>query len=108
MNEIVDEVIKAEQEAEKIVDQAREQVQEERNTLELELNERLKQAKEAAQKLMQETIARAKKEAQQEYSDIITKAEEENKVFLQENADKVDKIIENIVHLIITPEYNRE
>jgi vacuolar-type H+-ATPase subunit H len=108
MNEIVDEVLKAEQEAEKLVENAREQIQKKRNGLETELADRLKKARDAAQEMIQETITRAKEETQKEYSDIMMKAEAENREFLEKNASKVDKIIENIVHLIITPEYNRE
>ncbi|MBN2441951.1 MAG: hypothetical protein JXJ04_11410 [Spirochaetales bacterium] len=108
MNEIVDDVLKVEEEAEHIVREAREQAQKEKNALEIELTGKLKQAKEDAQNLIQEAISRAKEETNKEYKDIIEKAEEDNRKFLKENSKKVDEIVENIVNLIITPEYNRE
>ena len=108
MQEMMDEIIKAEAEAEKIVKQAGEQAHQLRDSVEKEISEALKKAKEDAQNLIHEKTEQTRRETEKEYKEAVHKAEKENREFLNRHAENVHHIIQAIVKLIITPEYDRE
>ena len=108
MQEIVDDVLKAEEQAEAVIQQAREKAQHLQNSVENTLSDKLKKAREDAQNRIRETVELSKARADKKYREVLEKAEEDNKEFLKENSDKVNRIIDDIVKLIITPEYKRE
>jgi vacuolar-type H+-ATPase subunit H len=108
MQEIVDEVLQAEQMAEQIVKSARQKSMEMKTASENELSERVKKAREDAQKFIQEAVIEAKEKAREDYENAVKKDEEKNLDFYKKNEEKVKLIIDEIIHLIITPEYSRE
>jgi len=106
--EIVDEVLKVEKNAEEIVNKAREEASLNKNNLEIELDEKIKTAKNEAQKYIQESVKKAKEEADKKYNQALCEAERKNQLFLKENENKLQTVTEDIVKFIITPEYLRE
>jgi vacuolar-type H+-ATPase subunit H len=50
----------------------------------------------------------ARGEAEKEFKQAVKKADDENREFLKKNSEKVDSIVQEIIKLIITPEYDRE
>jgi V/A-type H+-transporting ATPase subunit G/H len=108
MQEIVDEVLHAEQTAEQIVKDARQKSMEMKNAFENEMSEKVKAAKEDAQKYIQEAVKEAKENAEKTYETAVKEAEKKNLDFYSKNEEKIKLIIDEITRIIITPEYNRE
>ncbi|MBN1797452.1 MAG: hypothetical protein JW822_02675 [Spirochaetales bacterium] len=108
MQNVVDEVLKAEAEAEKIVAQAKDKAQTIKQQAESEINKHITQAREQAKELFQERIAEAKKKALQEYKRALAAAEAQSAKFWEQNQDKVNLVVEKIVDFVVTPEFERE
>ena len=107
MNDIVDEVLKAEKEAEAIVAKAQEEAARLKSNIEMEISQKIKIAKQEAQAIIQKTVADTREAVQENYATAIKAAEEKNRDFLTQNQGQIDQITKNIISLIMTPEYRR-
>ena len=108
MQKIIDEVLKAEQNAEKIIQEARGSATEMKNRIEIENNQRITSAREEEQKLLHEAVATAKKDAEESHRLAMKQIEEKNAGFMIKNKKYIDMTINKIVNLLITPEYKKE
>jgi vacuolar-type H+-ATPase subunit H len=108
MQQIVDQVLKAEEEAESILNAARAKAQELRSQAERELTEELNSARQEAQRLLQQGVAQAKQEAQKTRESALARTEEQNRDFFSKNSAKIDLAVERIMALLSTPEIGQE
>jgi vacuolar-type H+-ATPase subunit H len=108
MQEIVDEVIKTEEQATRIVGQAREKAAQIKNSVEMELNEGIKKAKEDAQNLLLEAMVVVRKEADAAYENAMKETEKTNRDFMTGNESKFENIIDKIIELTKSPDYDRD
>ena len=108
MQRIIDEVLKAEQNAEKIIQETRKSAADLKSRIENENNLRISNAHEDAQKRVRDAIAGAKEEAAEKYKLAIKQIEEKNVSFMKTNRKNMHTTVNEIVKLIITPEYERE
>jgi F0F1-type ATP synthase membrane subunit b/b' len=108
MQEIVDEVLKIEETATRIIQEAKEKATRIRNEAEIKASDEIKQAKEKAHTIILDAVAHAKEEADITYKKAITDIEEKNKNFLADNEHKFDHLTEKIIKQIIVPEFERE
>jgi len=108
MQDIVDEVLKAEAGAEKIVAQAKEKAHTIKQQIETEINERITQAREQAKELIQNKIAETKEKTLQEYNRALADAELQSAKFWEQNQDKVDVVVEKLADFLVIPEFERE
>jgi vacuolar-type H+-ATPase subunit H len=108
MQEIMDDIIKVEAEAEKILQEAREKAGKIKSAAEEKAHTTLGEAKEAAQKLIHDLTGKARTEAENEYEEVVSRAKKESARFLETNSERVETMVKDIVTLIITPEYSRE
>ncbi len=108
MQDVVDEVLKAEAGAEEIITKAREKAQSVRQEAEQEINRRIAEAREKARKIIQDKVSAAKEQAAAEYKEAIRNAERQSEEFWQHNMGKVTAVVEKLAAFIITPEFERE
>jgi vacuolar-type H+-ATPase subunit H len=108
MQNVVDEVLKVEAEAEKIVDLAKEKAHTIKQQIESEVNMHIAQAREQAKEIIQKKIAQAKKKALDEYNKALADAEAKSEEFWEKNQDKVDVVVDKLVDFLVTPEFERE
>jgi vacuolar-type H+-ATPase subunit H len=108
MQDVVDEVLKAEAEAEKIVAQAKDKVQTIKQQIEAEINKRIAQTREQAKEIIQERITETRQKALQEYNKALADAETKSEKFWEQNQDKVDVVVDKLVDFLVTPEFERE
>jgi vacuolar-type H+-ATPase subunit H len=107
MQEIVDEVLKTEESAAKVVQEAREEASRLKTESEAEISESIKNARMTAQRLILDEVAHARENAEAEYKKAIKKIEENNAVFLDENEKKLASIVDKIITILINPEYEK-
>ena len=108
MQEIVDKVLQAEQQAEKTVQEARAQGAEIRTQADQACEGKLQQAREQAQSLVQESLAEARARAARELQEARAEAEERNARFLDEHREAIAAASEAVVSLLVTPEHERK
>jgi vacuolar-type H+-ATPase subunit E/Vma4 len=108
MQEIVNEVLKTEEQAARIVQEAREKASIIKSSVESEINDILKKAKEKAQHIILEEITKARTDSELEYKNAIKEVEEKNKDFLMHNETKFDGIVGKIIQITSSPEFDRE
>jgi len=107
MQEIVDEVLKTEENASLVVQKAREEALRIKTTSEAEIGESIKNAKATAQKLILDEVAHAKAETDAEYKNAIKKIEEKNASFLVQNEKKIASIVDKIIAIVVNTEYEK-
>ena len=105
---VLDEIIKAEEDAEKIVQQAREKVSEIIANAESEYNKAISAAKEESHKKIQDSVTDAKQKAEIDLAKAIKEAEDKNSAFLEKSYEQADKVADSIVDMLVKPEYERE
>ncbi|MBN1696382.1 MAG: hypothetical protein JW881_02605 [Spirochaetales bacterium] len=108
MQEIVDEVLKAEEEAEAVVKDARQKAMEMKTNAENRVSDKMKKAKEDAQISIQNAVKTAKDQARAAHEKAIKEAEEANNEFYKKNEKKIRLVIDEVARLILIPEYDRD
>ncbi|HUV06783.1 MAG TPA: hypothetical protein VMX75_03570 [Spirochaetia bacterium] len=108
MEEIIDDILKAEQRAESTLEEARKKEADMRRALESEISSMLEEAHTRAQKIIEERVSLAKREAQEMYEEGVKKAEGQRKNLLEKNKGQLENVVEEIVGYIVTPEYRRK
>lgn len=108
MQDVVDEVLKAEAKAEKIITQAKEKAQIIKQQIEQEVSQRINDARLESQKLIQNKVSKAKEQASRKHQKAVELAEAESKEFWEQNLDNIDLVIEKIVQFILIPEFERD
>lgn len=108
MQQIIDEVLKAEKNADKIIQETRRSVTELKKRIESENSQKISMAQNEAQKLVQNSIAMAKIEAEEAYKLAMKQIEEKNADFMNTIEKNYDITIDTIMNLITSPEYTRE
>ena len=104
---VLEEIIKAEKEAEKIVQQAREEAIEIVAKADAEYNQAITLAKEETHKKIQDSVASAKQKAGEALAKAVKDAETENSVFLEKSYAQTDKVAKNILDMLLKPEYEQ-
>jgi vacuolar-type H+-ATPase subunit H len=104
MQEIVDEVLKAEEHATHFISEAKEKASQIKNSVESETSEIIKKAKEDAQHLILTEVANAKAQADIEYKETMSKVERDNRQFIEQNQKKFGSLVEKIIELAQKPE----
>jgi vacuolar-type H+-ATPase subunit H len=105
---VLDEIIKAEKEAEKTVQQAREKAVEIVAKADSEYNQTVVLAKEESHKKIQDTLAAAKQKAENDLAKAIKDSEDKNLFFLEKSYEQADKVAGSIVEMLVKPEYEKE
>ena len=108
MQEIVDQVLKVEEKAKKIIQQAHEQAAAIKTAVESELSEKVKNSRLQAQQLIRDEIAEAKDKAQREYAEALDRVKKENIDFLAQHNRELETVVKKITALVITPEHKRK
>jgi vacuolar-type H+-ATPase subunit H len=105
---VLDEIIKAEKDAEKIVEDARTKAAEIVSIAEADYNRAIIEAKESAQKRVQDSAIAAKAKAEEDFAKAVKQTEEENTAFLEKSYAKTEEIANRITEMLLRPEYERE
>ncbi len=108
MQNIVDQVLETEKKAESILQQARAREAEIRGEAEARASDLLVQARAEAQKILLEETDRARRESEQAYRQAIQQAEAEEADFIPRNRERIERAVDRILRLLLTPEWRKE
>jgi vacuolar-type H+-ATPase subunit H len=108
MQEIIEEIIRAEKKAEKLIQEARDRQREQSMTVEREVHEKIQQARSASQKRILDGAAKDREKAKEDHKEAIIRMKKEDKEFSRESEKKLKGTIEKIVKLLITPEFEKD
>ena len=108
MEKIVTDILKAEETAKKVVEEAREQAEKLKNQVELEVTDKLKSAREQAQAYIKEGVLKAREEADNSYQNMVKSAETDNAAFIKEHSTGIDALVQQVAALVTAPEFDRE
>jgi len=106
MQEIVEQVLKTEAQAEKILQDARRQAAELKTRLESEIAQSIKQARLKSQKYVQEQVQKAQEQAAENRIRALQTTEEESRHLLEDV--KLDSLVEEVALFVIKPEFRKD
>lgn len=105
MQEIVDAILHAEEESARLIDAARRSAAELKERADADATEMVKRAREQAQQIIRTRVEEATSAAKTERDRIVSEAHEQRGSFAATHAAILDPIVENIVKLVVSPEY---
>ncbi len=108
MQEVIDELLKAEAEAQAIIARAQEEAKTGKADLEAELSGKVNQAREAARQLVLGEIEKTRTAVREENDAALREAQAKADALWRENEGTIDKLAEEVIALILTPEYEKE
>jgi len=108
MKKIIEEVLDAERQLDKILSEARSQASCIKNDADKKMTEKLNLAQEKARQIYRESIEQAEKEARQQAEEKISEAEMQKKKTLAGQTDNIDRLAEDICRLIKKTEYDMD
>jgi vacuolar-type H+-ATPase subunit H len=108
MQEIVEQVLKTEEEAEKILQEARRKAAELKTRGENEVSLKIKQARQEAQQKVQEAVLAAQQQAEESRRQTLEEAEAESRHLLAEGTDKLASLVEEVAAFVVKPEFRKD
>ena len=107
MQEIIDKVLTAEQDAEAAVREAREQAARIRAESDADISRRLEQARADAQTHVQQAAQAARDSARRARDRALADAAEDTRRFETQHPDRMDRAADAVCRFLVTPEYDR-
>ncbi len=107
MSDILDEVLKAEEAADRVLSQARTEAAELKRAASEEASEAQERAREEARKLVETRVETARAEAQRRWERTVREAETAEHEFMLANRRGLERIADEIVAFVVTPEHRR-
>ena len=108
MKKIVEEVLEAEKKLDTILRQARQKASEIRLAAEKDMSEQTNNARQQTREIIQTAIEDAKQQAQRERHQRLEQADKAKDVIIQENADKINSLVDSICDIVLSTEYERD
>ena len=108
MLDILHEIIEAEQKAAEIVKNAREAGAVKKSSFESEANERLFKAREDAKSYTREKVEEAQKAAGKRLNESLANESDVSARFRETHGKEIDNLVKDIIHFIITPEFQKD
>ena len=106
--EIVKEIIQAENQAEALVNRAREQASQIRAEGEKWVNENLSKAKTEAKEQLKNRVEKARVDSEGKVSQTVDSGTHDLAEYLKSNEKLLDTVASEIVAFVLTPEYKRD
>lgn len=105
MQEIVSEILKVEEKSARMIEEARRRAAEEKEAVDAEVAEAVKRAREQALSLIRTQVESANVDVRTEHDRAVAEAQDERMAFTTTHASSLDAIVDKIVKLIVSPEY---
>lgn len=108
MQEVIDELLKAEAEAQQIITRAQEQAQAAKNQIESEYSLKVNETREQARQAVLGRVEKTRLEVTAANAEALKKAQAENEARFHEQEPAVERITDEVIDLVMTPEYERD
>ena len=106
MFEIVDDIVEAERQAEKIVSDARAEAEQVRSAFDQEERQALEEAQQEATRILKERVDAARKDADRRLEEALA-ADKTADQFMDAHPDRVEQAVDRVVELLLTPEHEQ-
>jgi len=107
MSNVIDLLLKTEQNAKKRIEKARDKVREIQQNADKEAEEIIKDARQEALTLQRESAEKTRQELEDEKKSLLAALELNQASLLSEKSDRLDLAADDVFNLLITPEYER-
>lgn len=107
MEEIIERIVQAEKNAEKLLEDARTSESALRARVEQESAGKLEKARLEGKRRYEQKVADAREKGKRGFDEAIQDAERRSREFQARNGDRLESIAEKVVELVVTPEYDR-
>lgn len=107
VKKIIDDIIKAEEEAQRIVDEARDEARRLKSAADAEINTKIDTARMQNQQRLREHVETARREAKEDYDRDVSDAQDISQRYIEDNRKKINSVVEQIVELVITPYFKK-
>jgi len=104
MKQIIEDVLKAENDIHSLLHQARQQAAEIKHAVDKECAELLNEAKSKAQAMAQKTLEDARRDAEKLKEERLRQAEQEKKAFFAQNSSSITRLVDSIYQLLQSTE----
>ncbi len=108
MQEVIDELLKAEDAAQAVIARAQEESKTSKAELEAELSGKVSQAREAARRLVQDEVEKIRSVVRKENDAALQEAQAKGDALWKDNEGTIDRLTDEVIELILTPEYEKE
>jgi vacuolar-type H+-ATPase subunit H len=108
MKKIIEEVLQTEEKVSIVLEQAHKKASEIRQSVEKEISEKMSDAKQKTREIIQATVEDAKKEAEHIREEKLKQADQEKETLLNNNADTIDNLVDDVCNIILTTEYEKD
>ena len=108
MKRIIEEILEVEEQLKTVVTEARAEAAAIKNSADKDMSEKLNQAKEQTRHIYQTTVDQAKKQAEQLAAEKLRQADMQKDAMFKENADKINRLVEDICRIIVKTEYDMD
>lgn len=105
MLEVITDIIKAEEEAKRIVEEANDEASRIRADIEHEEREAIDSARSEADRRYRERVANARTTAEEAYHEAIREQADKHRDFSRTHQDHIERAVDRIVETITTPAY---
>ncbi len=106
MGDIVDYIVEKENEAEEILNKAREKSSEIIREADMEVSSKISKAREKAQHILQDDVNKVEKDIEAKKEEEIKKINKEFDSFLEENKNIIDDIVIKVIECITRTEFD--
>ena len=108
MQEVIDELLKAEADAQETISRAREETQQEAARVEADCAAELNGEREKSRQRLLAEVEKTRTTLQKENAEAISRAQAKADTLWTDNRKAIDELLEAVIALISTPEYEKE
>ncbi|MBN1525927.1 MAG: hypothetical protein JW904_15720 [Spirochaetales bacterium] len=108
MQKIVDELLNAEAEAQKIVQKSREDVQKLKAEIEAACSEKITAAREEARKIIQQEVEQARTDSTKKLEQLLEQTGSDNQHLWESRKPQIAELTADVLRSIIVPEYEKD
>jgi vacuolar-type H+-ATPase subunit H len=108
MQEVIDELLKAEAEAQAAITRAREEAQQAKARIEADYSLKINEAREEARRLILDAVEKTRTALRTEHEAALREAQLKADVLWKDNQKAIAGLIEEVIALVLTPEYEKE
>jgi vacuolar-type H+-ATPase subunit H len=108
MQEVIEELLNTEANAQKIIQKAREDAENLKSRIENEFSLKIKEEKEEARKMIQREVEKTREESLRKNSEALATAIKQSEALLKDKQTESEKAADEVISLLVTPEYERK
>ena len=108
MQEVIDELLKTEAEAQQVIARAQEEAKASKADLEAELSGKLNQVREDARRFVLSEMEKTRVAVRKEHEASLGEAQAKADALWRDNQEAIDRLTEEVIALILAPEYEKE